>query len=986
MRPHFLGAAHGRPALPVLRRLLSTLLAAAVAMVGLVAVSATAAPGARAAAEAAAAPTVTALVRPSVYNDPPKVGELAFAHPGTWSPQPDSVTFTWYRSGSPTPIGTGNPVWIPFEALGETLRVTVTAKKAGYADGTSTSLASKAVVPGPPTNYAKPAVYGEAAIGNTVAAWPGVWSVEPDSYAYRWFQEGKAAPVGTTEQLVVPADAAGKKLTVEVTVKKTGYEDGVATSDPVTAYDASSQPVVNDVKPKISANPAVGSLAVVHPGVWTPEPDSVTAQWFQSGSAEPIGTGLTIVVPASALGKTLTAKVTAKKSGRVDGVAVSDPSAPVASGTLANGEKPAIFGSPVVGSTVEAWEGTWSAAPDSYTYRWLVAGSAQPVGTGKQLVVPAGAAGKQLSVEVTAKKSAYADGVATSPAVTVQASAPAPVQNTTAPAISGELVVGGSATATTGTWSPTPDSTQVTWFRSGSATPIGTGATLASIPAEAEGETLQVVVVAKKAGSSDGIAYSAPRGPVAPAGSAGEVRNLAPPQITADPRVGEPAGVHPGVWDPADVDVTLTWFRSGSTEPIGTGTVIVVPAAAAGQTLTVKATATKTGYESGTATSAPSEQVAKGTLAPKPGAGPVVYGEPVAGASVEAWEGLWPAAPDSFSYRWFLSGSDTPVATTKKLTIPADAVGKELTVEVTAKKAGYDDGVATSEPVTVEPAGTAEIENVAPPEIVVDPEIGQPRVGDLVGVQLGGWNPWPDDYEIQWFREGSATPIGDTNVIVVPASAVGKALTVKVTVKKDGYADGQATSAPSAPVAEGELTVQTAPTINGYPAPGATVAAAEGWWSAVPDSYGYRWFQEGKATPIGTGRQLTIPADAAGKKLTVEVTAKKAGYADGVAVSAPVTVLTAAQGPACGAATTSLSTASAVQAAAAADVSAARSKVATLKAKKKLAKKQGKTAKVARLKVRIRNAKAALADANADLATANANLAAAQALATASCS
>ncbi len=65
MRPHFLGAARGRPALPVLRRLLATLLAAAVALLGLVALSTSTAPSAH-----AADPPVRNLLRPTIYNDP----------------------------------------------------------------------------------------------------------------------------------------------------------------------------------------------------------------------------------------------------------------------------------------------------------------------------------------------------------------------------------------------------------------------------------------------------------------------------------------------------------------------------------------------------------------------------------------------------------------------------------------------------------------------------------------------------------------------------------------------------------------------------------------------------------------------------------------------------------------------------------------------------------------------------------------------------
>ncbi|WP_344110802.1 hypothetical protein [Nocardioides humi] len=1054
MRPHFLGAARGRPALPVLRRLLATLLAAAVALLGLVALSTSTAPSAH-----AADPPVRNLLRPTIYNDPPKVGDLAFAHLGTWYPTPDAVTLTWYRSGSTDPIGTGNPIFIPVEALGETLTVRATATKAGYADATATSSASTAVVAGTPTNYVEPVIFGEPAVGSTVVVWEGAWSVEADSYSYRWFQEGTAEPIGTDRELVVPAGAAGKEITAEVTLTAARWDDGVATSDPVTAYDPGSAPVQSVVKPTISDAPTVGGLAVVHPGVWDPQPDAVDLQWFRSGSTDPIGSGPAIVVPAAAHGETLTVRATASKAGRTDAVATSDPSAPVGDGALQSVERPAIFGAPVVGGVVEVWEGIWSATPSGYSYRWLVEGSDDPVGTGKQLTVPASAAGKALTVEVTATRSLYADGVATSVPVTAAAEAPGAVQSVTAPSITGTPKVGETLAASTGTWDPAPDATTVTWFRSGSTDPIGTGEELV-VPAEAEGELIGVVVTATKAGSADGVAFSAPQGPVLPAGAASTVQSLVAPSVSGSPRVGRLAGVHPGVWSPAPDEVTLEWFRSGSTDPIGTGTVIVVPAEAEGETLTVRATAAKAGYTAGEATSAPSDVVGEGTL--EAASDPAIYGTPMAGATVVAYEGLWPASPDGFGYRWFAEGSDEPIGTGKELVVPADAAGKELTVEVTATKAGYADAVVTSAPVTVEETGSTQVANLLEPRVLTDPpKVGelayahvgvwspQPddvqvqwfrsgstdpigtgiaivvpsaaqgetlsvkvtvskagyadgtltseqsatvgagtvqalvppqvpaaaKVGDTIVAHVGVWSPGPDSVEVRWFRSGSTDPIGTGNAIVVPAEALGETLTVEVTATRAGFTEGRLTSAPSSPVTEGVQANLVQPAILGAPVAGATVQAWEGIWSVVADSYTYRWLAAGSAQPIGTGKQLVIPADAVGKAITVEVTAHKSGYADEVVSSGSITVSTSA---ACTTATSAVDTATAAQAQAAAEVSAAQAKVAKLKAKKKAAKAAGKKAKVAKVKAKLAVAKAARKAAVTSLADAAVGLASAQ--------
>ncbi|TQK69992.1 hypothetical protein [Nocardioides sp. SLBN-35] len=899
MRPHFLGAARSRPAVPVFRRLLSMLLAAAVALLGLVAVSAATSPAAHAVDPTPVKNGVPPVIfdDPAVPDDGPTVGRPAFAHPGFWTPSDATVTLTWYREGSTDPLGTGSVLMVPFEALGEKLRVSATATAPGRTPTTVVSKPSAPVLAGTPIAYAKPAIFGTPEVGSTLAAWEGSWSETPDTYAYRWFEAGTAAPIGTAKDLVVPASAAGKAITVEVTVSKAEWNDGAATSDPVTVAAPGEAPLTNVAKPAISEHPAVGALALAHPGVWSSEPDSITAEWFRSGSSTPFHTGsdLAVPVPPEALGETLTVKVTAHKAGRDDATATSASSDVVVKGTLHNVEEPAIFGSPVVGGTVEAWPGSWFPAPATTSYRWIVDGAS--VGTGKTLVVPAAAAGKELTVEVTTTKTAYDDAVVSSEPVSVTAPAN-PVKNLTAPSIEGTLQVGATVTVNTGTWDPGDVTKTVEWYRSGSETPIpnGTGTSL-EIPADAEGEMLSVVVKGSKPGLTDAYAYSAPRGPVLAAGGTQVVENLVAPAITPDPEVGQVVGAHPGVWSAQPDSVTLQWFVAGASQPFHTGTelFVLVPPAAAGKTLTVRAVAAKDGYTSGEATSDPSDVVAEGTLHAV--SAPAVYGKAIPGATVVAWEGVWPAGPDDFDYRWLVEGSATPVGTAKELVVPAGTAGKKLSVEVTAKKAGYTDAVAHSADVTIETPGTTAVQNVRAPEILLAPGSGLPKVGDLIGASVGAWNPWPADasgYDVEWYRSGSAQP-------------------------------------------------------------------------------------------IGTGVFLVVPSSAAGQQLTVKVTAKRAGYLDGSAFSAPVLVLSAAQSPGCGTASTALAAATVAQADATAALVQAKAKVTKLKAKKKAAKKLGKKAKVAKLKAKLAKARSAVAAAQLGLAKADADLASAKAKHASSC-
>ncbi|MEV5982046.1 Tat pathway signal protein [Streptomyces sp. NPDC052114] len=87
-----------------------------------------------------------------------------------------------------------------------------------------------------------------------------------------------------------------------------------------------------------------------------------------------------------------------------------------------------------------------------------------------------------------------------------------------------------------------------------------------------------------------------------------------------------------------------------------------------------------------------------------------------------------------------------------------------------------------------------------------------------------------------------------------------------------------------------ELTSTTAPKVTGTAAVGSTVTAAPGGWSATPSSYTYQWKAGGAAIAGATASTYKIPAARLDKKLTVTVTAHKAGWKDATATSPAVTV------------------------------------------------------------------------------------------------
>jgi hypothetical protein len=131
---------------------------------------------------------------------------------------------------------------------------------------------------------------------------------------------------------------------------------------------------------------------------------------------------------------------------------------------------PAISGTPTVGQTLTASNGTWLNSPTSYAYQWLRCNgggnSCVNVANGtQQTYTLVGAdAGHTMRVRVTATNadgSASAQSAQTS-AIAAATSTAAP-KNTSPPTISGTPKVGQALTASTGSWSGNPTSFAYQW-------------------------------------------------------------------------------------------------------------------------------------------------------------------------------------------------------------------------------------------------------------------------------------------------------------------------------------------------------------------------------------------------------------------------------------------------------------------------------------------------------------------------------------------
>jgi hypothetical protein len=137
-----------------------------------------------------------------------------------------------------------------------------------------------------------------------------------------------------------------------------------------------------------------------------------------------------------------------------------------------NMASPTITGTPSVGQTLTAGNGTWTNAPASYAYQWLRCNSggnscvSVANGTAKTYTLVGADAAHTIRVRVTATNT-DGSGSAQSDQTTVVApatSSTAP-KNTSAPSISGTPRVGQQLTAADGSWTGNPTSFSYQWQR-----------------------------------------------------------------------------------------------------------------------------------------------------------------------------------------------------------------------------------------------------------------------------------------------------------------------------------------------------------------------------------------------------------------------------------------------------------------------------------------------------------------------------------------
>jgi hypothetical protein len=219
------------------------------------------------------------------------------------------------------------------------------------------------------------------------------------------------------------------------------YELRVYTSGPGQLSDPDSYDRVD-----ISVDTAAGTWSVVYPSATTPPPaptlngavtisgtakvggavkcnasftGATTTTYAWKAGSTTVSAKQTLTIPASAYNKSLTCTATGTNSG---GAAHGTSAAKkVAKGSaLKATAKPKISGKAVKGKTLKVSHGTWSPSATKYLYKWTANGKAIKGATKSSFKLAKAEIGKKVGCTVTAEKTGYTDGVASTSTLKVK--------------------------------------------------------------------------------------------------------------------------------------------------------------------------------------------------------------------------------------------------------------------------------------------------------------------------------------------------------------------------------------------------------------------------------------------------------------------------------------------------------------------------------------------------------------------------------------
>ena len=494
------------------------------------------------------------------------------------------LAYQWYRNGVAIPSADKYSYSIQPIDVDQYLSVEVTATADGYG---AVSSESQAIRPRPGTVRIESInITGIPATGQQLRAAVGTVSPADSVRQYQWYRDGVAITGATNAAYVLTADDVAKEIMVSLTVDADGYFSRNETSAVVKGQ------LGTIIMPSLAITGVAITGQTVGVVVGTVSPGNVALQyqWFADGVPISGATGSSYLLTANEAGKQISVTLSASAPGYTPN---SIAATPVTAG-LGQAKVSVSMGSSGTvkpGSSVWAITATGSLSPSnaSRSFAWFRDGVPIADATTSTYTIVGEDVGKSITVKITASAPGYVDGTSMSDAIV-------PVAGQ---ALIGSAVIGGTAAvgetvnATVSGVSPASATLSYQWLRDGVAIDGATDSTFVLTSSDA-GKSIRVRVWAQALGYNGDVRTSDAVVPAAPL----------PTMSVESFTVGGTVQVGNNIWVvitnpkiPLGASLSYQWLRDGVAIDGATASTYRVVAADAGKSVSVRLTASASGYQ-----------------------------------------------------------------------------------------------------------------------------------------------------------------------------------------------------------------------------------------------------------------------------------------------------------------------------------------------------------------------------------------------------
>ncbi|MGC4176118.1 excalibur calcium-binding domain-containing protein [Demequina sp.] len=415
----------------------------------------------------------------------------------------------------------------------------------------------------------------------------------------------------------------------------------------------------------------VGQVASIELAAWGTRRVEPTYRWTVGDGTD--STYTRSVIPlASGIGSTVTPSAITRADGMATVIVSGEPLTVL--GVLPEDIGLQFVESPTAGMTAAPWP-LFKIKDATWTCEWILNGVTVPTNGSCSWAVPTSAIGKSLVVRATASKTNYLPRTYVSaPEIVLRNDWKVRGKGS----ISGTPDVGKVLTAVPPAFTPSPTAYSYVWMRDSWAID-GANAKTYTLTAADAGKKISVVIYGERAGYLRTSVET-------PMVSVKKYFTSKPtPAVSGTMAVGYTLTATKGTWSPAPTSYKYQWYRAGKAISGATKSTYKTVTADGGHTITVKVTATKSGYTTTSKTSA-SVMILK-ALTSKPT--PTITGTAKVKSTLTAKSGTWGPGTVTKSYQWYRNGKAISGATKSTYKVSVKDAYASITVKVTGKKAGY---------------------------------------------------------------------------------------------------------------------------------------------------------------------------------------------------------------------------------------------------------------------------------------------------------